>query len=68
MWTWEFWSDTLERAVYTFAEAMLGYMTVGGFSDIDWKHALSVSGVAFIATIFKCILTYGMSEAKLKAK
>lgn len=54
MWTKEFWMDLLERSIATFAEVMLGFLALGG--DIDWKHALSVSAVAFLTAVFKCIV------------
>lgn len=64
MWTWEFWADTLERAIFTFAEAMIGYMAVNSLAEVDWMNALSVSGVAFLATIFKCIITKAIADGK----
>lgn len=42
----------LIRAVKTFAESMIGCITVGAaISDINWVHALSVSAVATILSI-----------------
>ena len=66
MWTKEFWRDTAERAICTFAEAMLGYLAVNSLADVDWVNALSVSGVAFIATVFKCIIMQAAKDGKQK--
>lgn len=63
MWTKEFWRDTAERAIYTFAEAMLGFMAVS-YKDIDWPNALCVSGAALLVTIFKCIVTQAIADKK----
>lgn len=63
MWTKEFWKDTAERAIYTFAEAMLGFMAVN-IEDIDWKNALCVSCAAFLVTIFKCIVAKAVADGK----
>ena len=50
---WKQWARAaLIRAVKTFAQTMVGAITVGAaFHEIDWLRALSVSGVAFIASI-----------------
>lgn len=50
---WKQWARAaLIRAVKTFAQTMIGAITVGAaFNEIDWLRALSVSGVAFIASI-----------------
>lgn len=66
MFTWEFWSDCLERAIYTFAEAMIGYLAVNSLADVDWINGLSVAGVAFLATIFKCIIAKAVADGKAK--
>ena len=55
MWTKEFWLDLLERAIATFAEVMLGYITITD-APIDWPTALKMSGVAVLGAIFKCIV------------
>lgn len=52
----EFWKDTAYRAVCTFAETAFGMITIGqAFTDINWLHIVSVSGVAAIATVLKCL-------------
>lgn len=60
----EFWIDLLERSVATFAEAMLGFMTVGmAINEINWIMALSVSTVAVIITICKCLIKTKPSDS-----
>lgn len=50
----EFWIDTLERCIWTFAETMLGLIAVGQtIESIAWKHALSVSAVATLICLLK---------------
>lgn len=51
----KFLIDMLERSIATFAEAMLGFVSIGlAFNEIDWVHALSVSTVAMLVSILKC--------------
>lgn len=50
------------RALYTFLEAALGFLTVGAaISEINWKHMLSVSAVAAIISIVKSLIV-GLPE------
>lgn len=57
MTTKKFWIDLIERCIATFAEAMLGFLTVGmALNEIDWLMALSVSGVAVMVTVCKCFI------------
>lgn len=57
LWTKEFWKGAGERAIKTFGEALLAVIGVGGlgFLDIDWASALSVSGVAALASVLLSI-------------
>lgn len=50
---WLNWAKAaLIRAIKTFAEVMLGFLVSGAtFGSIDWMNALSVSGVATLASI-----------------
>lgn len=53
----QFFIDLAERSIATFAEAMLGFLTVGvALNEIDWLMALSVSGVAVMITVCKCFV------------
>ena len=53
MWNWKEWlKAALIRAVKTFAQTFAGCIAVGAaISDVDWLHALSVSGVAFVLSM-----------------
>ncbi len=60
--TKEFLQATFIRALYTFAEVLLGFLAVGAsVSEVNWGHALSVSIVATIISILKSILV-GLPE------
>lgn len=50
---WKRWLiDVAVRTVKTGAETLAGYITVGSLiSEINWLHALSVTGVAMVYTI-----------------
>lgn len=52
----EFWKDTANRAICTFCETAFGMLTIGqAFTEINWVHIASVSGVAAVATVLKCL-------------
>jgi len=54
----------LIRAVYTFAEVALSYITIGmAISDVDWKHMLSVAAVAMVYSVLKSFIV-GIPENK----
>ena len=61
MFTKKFLLDTLERSIFTFAEAMLAFMAVD-YGAIDWKGALLKSGVAFLVTVFKCVIVQATKD------
>ena len=52
-----FIKDLIERAVKTFAQVMLGYIGVEGVGsgDVNWAKALSVAGLATLASILTSI-------------
>lgn len=53
------------RAIKTFAETMLGFVVAGAaFDEITWLHALSVSGVATIASVLWSVK--GLPEIEIK--
>ena len=55
--------DALVRAIRTFAQVFLGFMTVGmAFHEVDWIRALSVSGVSAVYSILTSIVT-GLPES-----
>lgn len=53
----------LIRALRTFAQVALGFITVGmAISDVDWLKMLSVSAVAAVYSVLMSILS-GLPEA-----
>ena len=63
MWTKEFWKDTAERTIYTFAEILLGFLTADQLvAEVDWRNALITSGIAALATILKCLLVQATKD------
>lgn len=63
---WKEWTKAaLIRAIRTFFQTFAGYITVGvAFHEIDWKVALSVSGVAFVYSIMTAL--GGLPEVEKK--
>lgn len=64
MWTVAFWKATTERAVKTFAQT-LGALLVAGvsFADVPWDNALSVSGVATLASVLTSVVGANIGTA-----
>lgn len=55
----EFWEDTAKRMAWTFAQALLGCMTVGqAMTDIAWKHAFSIALVAAFICFLKQVVVF----------
>ena len=55
----EFWIDTGKRMAWTFAEALLGCITIGQtVTEIAWKHAFSIALVATLVCFLKQIKAY----------
>ena len=56
--TREFWAGTAERAIKTFAQALLGVLTGGasGLLDVDWVAALSVAGLATLGSVLTSVV------------
>ena len=49
-----FWSGLVERAVSTFAQALLGALVIGSsIADLDWKSVLGVAATATMASVLK---------------
>lgn len=63
--TKEWFEGALYRAIWTFAEAILAYLTVGmTFTEVDWLHLLSVGGVAAVISLLKSIVV-GVPESQI---
>jgi hypothetical protein len=56
-WNWKEWAlAALVRAIRTFAQTFAGCIAVGAaIHEVDWLHALSVSGVAFVLSIITAL-------------
>ena len=65
-WDWKEWlKAALIRAVKTFAQAMVGCITVGAaMEEVQWLRALSVSGVAFVLSMLTSL--GGLPEVETK--
>lgn len=51
----EWWKAALVRTIKTFAEVLISMVTVGqAFSEVEWMHVLSVSGVAALIAFLTC--------------
>jgi len=53
MFTTAFLKGLGERAIKTFAQALVGFIAAGatGILDVDWKSALSVAALATVASL-----------------
>ncbi|KST89900.1 holin [Lactococcus lactis] len=64
-----FFKDLTERAIKTFAQAMIGALGAGatGLIGVDWIQALSIAGFATLISILTSIgsLTIGDDTASL---
>lgn len=57
MWTSKFWKAAGERAVKTFAQALVAAIGAGaaGVADVDWLQAVSVAGLAAVISVLTSI-------------
>lgn len=64
MWGVDFWKQAGERAVRTFAQVLLSMIVVGetGFLNVDWVQALSVSGLAALASVLMSVSATGFGD------
>lgn len=64
---WKQWAKAAAiRAVRTFAQTFVGFITVGAaFDEVQWLRSLSVSGVACLLSILTSLAT-GLPEAEDK--
>lgn len=63
--TWSFWKQALERAVKTFAQVLLAAATATaglGLEDVGWPEALSVAGLAALASLLTSIVSLPAGE------
>lgn len=58
----QFWTDLAERAVKTFAQAMLAVLAVGTpVWDIAWAEALGIAATATIISVLTSIASGGVN-------
>ncbi|MDO4630886.1 MAG: holin [Corynebacterium sp.] len=58
MWTKIFWLDTADRAIRTFAQALLATVTVGdAIYQVDWQAGLGIAATAAVASVLTSIST-----------
>lgn len=60
----QFWVDTFDRAVSTFAQSLVGVLGVDviGILDVDWVQTLSVAGLAAATSVLLSISYRGKGE------
>lgn len=52
MWTKQFWLDTTERALKTFAQALIGVVAVGTpIFHVDWISGLGIAATATVVSV-----------------
>ena len=61
----QFWVDTFDRAVSTFAQSSIAILTANsvGLLDVDWAQLASVSGLAAAVSALTSIAFRGGSKA-----
>lgn len=61
----KFWSDTLDRAVSTTAQAAVASLTVGSIGAINWPEAAAIAGLAGLVSVLQSIAFRGKDEATI---
>lgn len=55
-----FWMDAGERALKTFAQALLGTLAIGTpIFDLEWKGALGIAATAMLASLLTSVASIG---------
>ena len=58
LWTKKYWADVAERAVRTFAQALVAMWEVGqltDLADVDWVTSASVAGMAALLSVLMSV-------------
>jgi hypothetical protein len=65
MWSGAFWKAAFERAVKTFAQALVAVMTADGFGllDANWTARLSAAGMAAVLSLLASIGSAGVGNS-----
>lgn len=60
-----FVADLCERVIVTFAEALLGAISVYScLGEIEWKKALGIAGFSALISFLKCIVARQIKDDK----
>lgn len=64
MWTPTFWKDALERAIRTFAQALLALIgtELVGIVELDWLQLLAVGATAAVVSLLTSIVASGVGD------
>lgn len=64
MWSKQFWKDTAERAIRTFAQALIAILGAGAVNilAVDWGQALSVAAGAALISVLTSIAASGFGD------
>ena len=60
----KFWLDSLDRAISTFAQALVAVLGAGvtGILEVDWVQGLSVAGLSAATSILTSIAFRGRDD------
>lgn len=67
MWTAMFWKQVAERAVKTFAQALLALWTankVANVLEVDWKTALGVAALSVLYSVLTSLISAPLGPDK----
>lgn len=68
MWSKIFWIDAADRALRTFAQALLATITVGdAIYHVDWTAGLGIAATAAIASLLTSVATSKVGDASTAA-
>lgn len=64
MFTLQFWQSALERAVKTFAQALVAVLGAGTFGVLDapWTTALSAAALAAVLSVLTSVMSAPVGE------
>ena len=64
MWSRSFWLDVAERAVKTFAQALVPVLAADGVDllHVDWPSALGLAGTAAVLSVLTSIASAGIGD------
>ena len=66
IWSRQFWKDSAERVIGTFAQGWLGAMIGGNVFDFDtigWKQSLGIAGTAAVVSLLKCVIAATINKS-----